>query len=490
MARVNIPVLRAAKLALVSKIGTQAVFLGLKNDKLRSIIKQRLISFIKDEMRRDVPVWGEAIQKDKADMLIAMLESAVRNIERGIIGDSSLRKMVDLLLSRILVKEAILDKIRAFEERYGCKPPGFIVLSPYGGCNLACKGCYAASLPSIKLTLPWKIVCRILEEKVNEWGSFFTVISGGEPFLYSSDGFTLLDLFEKFNDQFFLVYTNGTMITKDVARRLAELGNVTPAISVEGFEEETDRRRGKGTYAMILQAFENLREAKVPFGISVTGDRTNADIILSDEFIERYFFEIGATYMWLFQYMPIGRGIDISLLIPPDKRLEMYRRTWYLVREKKLFIADFWNSGTCANGCMAAGSVWGGGYIYIDWCGHITPCAFVPYYRKTIQEIYDAGGTITDAFLDPFFVAFRNWQKSYVNPENMTESNLIAPCPYRDHYCEIKKIIVDYNAMPIDKPSDEAIKSESYHYGMCSYGTTFAGLSQKEWVEFLDGEKS
>jgi MoaA/NifB/PqqE/SkfB family radical SAM enzyme len=37
---------------------------------------------------------------------------------------------------------------------------------------------------------------------------------------------------------YFLFFTNGTLITKEVAEKLAQLGNVTPAISVEGFEKE------------------------------------------------------------------------------------------------------------------------------------------------------------------------------------------------------------------------------------------------------------
>lgn len=70
--------------------------------------------------------------------------------------------------------------------------------------------------------------------------------------MYKSEGKTLLDIFEKYNDMFFLVYTNGTLITPEIAKRLAKLGNATPAISVEGYEKETDERRGKGVYKKFL----------------------------------------------------------------------------------------------------------------------------------------------------------------------------------------------------------------------------------------------
>jgi len=81
------------------------------------------------------------------------------------------------------------------------------------------------------------------------------------------------------------MYTNGTLIDRECAARLAELGNVTPAISVEGWEKETDERRGKGVFRKIMQAMENLRNAGVPYGILVTATRENAEILLAEPFI-------------------------------------------------------------------------------------------------------------------------------------------------------------------------------------------------------------
>lgn len=84
-----------------------------------------------------------------------------------------------------------------------------------------------------------ELIDRILTES-QEIEAYLYTTSGGEPFI----GLDLLDLYAKHNDCEFLVYTNGTLIDDSLAERLAELGNVGPAISVEGFEEETDGRRG------------------------------------------------------------------------------------------------------------------------------------------------------------------------------------------------------------------------------------------------------
>jgi len=139
--------------------------------------------------------------------------------------------------------------------------------------------------------------------------------------MYKSEGKTLLDIFEKYNDMLFLAYTNGTVINEEITQRLMESANATPAISVEGFEKETDERRGIGTHRKILETFERLRQAGVPFGISVTATNKNADVLLTDEFYDFYFKEQGACYMWQFQLMPIGRGKDeIDLMVKPERR--------------------------------------------------------------------------------------------------------------------------------------------------------------------------
>ncbi|MFQ6033179.1 MAG: radical SAM protein, partial [Candidatus Zixiibacteriota bacterium] len=196
------------------------------------------------------------------------------------------------------------DKMDAFREKFGYAPPGFLTISPGGACNLHCENCYAGDLSQDHDKLDFDIVDRIITEKTNNWGSFFTVISGGEPFMWRSQGKGILDLAERHADNYFLIYTNGTLIDENKAKKMAELGNITLAISVEGFEEETDKRRGLGVYQKILKAFENLREAGVPFGISLTATKENAELLLSDEFIDFYFNQQGAIYGWIFQYMP------------------------------------------------------------------------------------------------------------------------------------------------------------------------------------------
>ena len=312
------------------------------------------------------------VQEDKYAAIVALLHSSLRTIDRGIVSTHVMERFFEVYLNNVLLVD--YDKLR---ERLGFSPPSFLVIAPSGRCNLHCTGCYACSDSSDTAELDYDTFDRILTEKEQLWGSCFTVITGGEPFLWKDQGKDLIDMAAKHSSNLFMVYTNGTLIDEELARRLEQVGNLTPAISVEGFEQETDQRRGTGVHQHVLNAFKNLRKAGVPFGVSATGTRHNWDIITSDAFADYYFIEQGATYGWIFQYMPIGRKHTLDLMVTPEQRLEMLKRTWHLVRDKRVFVADFWNSGALADGCISAGRA--GGYMYVQWDGDVTPCAFIPY---------------------------------------------------------------------------------------------------------------
>jgi len=424
------------------------------------------------------------VQQDKCDCLSALLYGVDRNIDRGLISKHVLNQLLTVLLDNVLCNQEA--RARA-ADRLGFQPPGFLLVSPGKRCNLHCKGCYACSDARSAAKLDWNTFDRILTEKEDLWASHFAVISGGEPFLWEDDGHDLLDMAAKHRSNFFMVYTNGTLINKETASRLEALGNVSPAISVEGFETETDRRRGKGVYRQVLTAFDNLRQAGVPFGISATALRDNWDVVTSDRFNDFYFTDQGATYAWIFQYMPIGRKHTLDLMVTPEQRLEMFRRTWRTVRERRLFVADFWNSGTAANGCIAGGRP--GGYLYVNWDGNVTPCAFVPYAAANINDVYRAGGNLNTILFSPFFKRIRQWQDSYgyTQPAEAT-GNWLCPCIIRDHFRQCLEAGRACGVKPIDADAEAALADPEYHRGMVEYGESWKRLSAPMWREHYMGQ--
>jgi MoaA/NifB/PqqE/SkfB family radical SAM enzyme len=408
----------------------------------------------------------------------SVLNTVVKNLDKHNYSKKSIEKII-----KIVVSDSTFNKINKpserseqFKSQYGDYPPGFITLSPTQRCNLHCTGCYASSDQTTVPTLPYSIVDRIIGEVYYVFGRRFVVISGGEPFLYKSEGKTLIDVFKKYNDIFFLVYTNGTLITEEVAQKLAELGNVTPAISIEGFEMETDERRGNGVHKRILKTFENLRNAGVPFGISVTATRKNCDMLLKDDFYDYYFEEQGATYMFQFQFMPIGRGKEtFDLMVEPKKRIQLYKAWERLLEEKRYPVADFWNSALLTNGCIAYGRM--GGYLYIDWNGNIMPCVFVPYYEDNIIDLYREGKSLVDATKSLLMKRGKKWQTEYFNSQDY---NYLMPCSIRDHYRNFRENIFTEESKPENLQAEEALIDESYYQQMEDYDLELEELSRRE----------
>ncbi len=119
--------------------------------------------------------------------------------------------------------------------------PFVVTMSPTMRCNLNCRGCYSG-LYSKQGELSEAELDRLFTE-CKSMGDYFVVLTGGEPYLLKD---SLLRLFRKHNDMYFLTFTNGTMLDEPLVDELARLGNVAPALSLEGFEAETDRRRGRG----------------------------------------------------------------------------------------------------------------------------------------------------------------------------------------------------------------------------------------------------
>ncbi len=417
---------------------------------------------------------SERVAEDLFYMMKGMLGSALRI--------HWTRSSLNAFVRAIFLNEDLKRIKKEWEEKYGEGPPGFLVISPTKFCNLACPNCYANAATK-RDELEYWVVERILREAMSLWGVRFFVLSGGEPFVYRSEGKGILDLAEEFSDCIFMSYTNGLLISEGVARRLSELGNLTPAISVEGFEETTDSRRGKGTFKRILAVMERLRRNKVLFGISLTATRFNCEEILSDAFIDFFFNKMGASYGWIFHYMPLGRDVDVSLMPSPKQRLWMWQRSWEIVKKKGIMLADFWNHGTVSHGCIAGGRE--GGYLHINWHGDVAPCVFFPFAVSNIKDIYRAGGNLNDVLQTPFFKAVRNWQRRYgfFSRSDGRDSDWLRPCPIRDHFLEARAIIKEYGARPIDYAPHQILDEEGYIRGMESYDKELQELTLPIWRE-------
>ncbi len=420
------------------------------------------------------------VQEDKYYMARSIFRSIERIIEKGGLSQESIDGLIRVFLGNVFFGG--LCKRLEYHERYSEHPPLFMTVSPTKRCNLHCKGCYADSGVEFRETLGWSVFAKALEQARDFWGMRFFVISGGEPLLYKDEGKSILDIYEKYSDSYFLMYTNGTLITEKVAKRMAELGNVTPAISVEGLKKETDERRGEGVFEKILKAMNNLKEAGVPFGLSVTATRHNIEVITSDSFRDFFFDEMGAMYAWIFQYMPIGRKFTLDLMPTPQQRAGLYEWEWNLMRKKDIFVADFWSTATASDGCIAGARP--GGYFYINWDGNVMPCVFVPYSVDNVYKAFKEGRSLNDIIHSGYFKDIRNWQNDYgYNKPPHEHKNWIMPCFIRDHHGRFLEVARKHNVKPADEDAAVALNDEEYNMGLIKYDKEMQELTDPVWKE-------
>jgi len=350
---------------------------------------------------------------------------------------NSKKKLITNLFSNAMFEGT--RKRQEIFEKEKWRPPFFFVLSPTMRCNLKCTGCYAAQYTKQDVITTEQIDKIFTEAK--DLGIYFVTISGGEPF-YRED---LLDIWKKHNDMFFLVYTNGTLIDEKMAEKLADLGNVAPAISVEGFKEETDKRRGPGVYEKISNAWKYLKEKGVLFGFSATCTKYNAEIIYSDEFID-FMIEQGALFGWYFQYIPIGRMPDTSLMASPEQRAWARDKLEHIRNTRPIILADFWNDGHLAGGCIAGGRV----YFHINSQGDIEPCVFTHFTKDNIKDT-----TIRQALQSDLFKAIQKRQPY--------SKNLMCPCMIIDNPTVLREIVAETGARP-SYTGAESIITESAQF--------------------------
>lgn len=351
-------------------------------------------------------------------------------------------RMLTKVINSWIIEGAFLGKPRRekISRELGVMVPAAILIDPISACNLRCEGCWAGEYSKTDRLDP-ELFSRIIAE-AKEIGIHWIVLSGGEPFVYPQ----LLDVVGEHPDSFFMAYTNGTLIDEKKADRLAELGNFTPSFSLEGWREQTDARRGAGTFEKVMKAMDLLRERGVFFGASVTAMRHNVEELFSDAFID-FLIEKGVLYIWSFHYVPVGRNPNVHLMLTPEQRIWLVHRVSELRRSKAVFIADFWNDGYFTEGCIAGGRQ----YFHINAAGDVEPCAFVHFAVDNIK-----GKSLKEVLKNPFF---RLYQKKI--PFN---ANHLAPCPIIDAPAALREMVREVGARPTHKDAEEVLEGEVAAY--------------------------
>ena len=341
----------------------------------------------------------------------------------------------------------------AIREEEGCNVPWAILLDPTSACNLHCTGCWAAEYGN-RLNLTFDELDSIVTQG-KELGTYMYIFTGGEPLVRKKD---IIALCEKHSDCEFLSFTNGTLIDEAFCLEMLRVKNFVPAISLEGFENSNDGRRGDGVFERVMTAMRLLKEHKLPFGISTCYTSMNYKDISSEEFFDMI-IDAGALFIWFFHYMPVGNGAAPQLLPTPEQRTEMYHKIREYRGRKPIFSMDFQNDAQYVGGCIAGGRR----YLHINAKGDVEPCVFVHYSNANIRDC-----TLLEALKSPIFMAYHDGQ-----PFN---DNMLRPCPMLENPEKIRAMVKETGARSTDYESPETIDS------LCDRCTPYA----KDWAPMAD----
>ena len=343
-------------------------------------------------------------------------------------------------------------------DKYNCNAPWAILLDPTSACNLRCTGCWAAEY-GYKLNLTLETIDSIIRQG-KEIGCYMYIYTGGEPLVRKAD---LIKLCEMHPDCEFLSFTNGTLIDEAFCQELLRVKNFVPAISLEGFEEANDSRRGQGVYEKVMRAMTLLHDNGLPFGISVCYTSRNYKDVSSDEFVDKI-ISMGALFVWYFHYMPVGQAATPELMLKPDQRLEMIKKIREFRGTKPIFAMDFQNDGAAVGGCIAGGRK----YLHINAKGDVEPCVFIHYSNVNIHDV-----SLLDALRSPLFQAYHDNQ-----PFN---DNHLRPCPMLENPERLRQLVKETGAVNTDYQDPESVDH------LCDktavYSEEWKPVAEEQWAK-------
>ncbi len=268
-------------------------------------------------------------------------------------------------------------KTRAKWETQGIHVPPILVISVTSKCNLHCEGCYHQALRSqtdaeMSDERLWKLV-----EEAKELGISFIVLGGGEPLMRPN----ILDLSKETPEIMFMMFTNGQLINDEALKKIAENRNVVPLLSLEGYQIDTDGRRGSGVYSVLLQSIAKLKKKEVFWGTSLTMTRSNFAEVTDEKFIKQL-ADSGCKFFMLVEYTPVIAGTENWVLSEEQKAKVIAIRNGFRQKFPALFIALPWDEDEIG-GCLSAGR----GFVHISAEGNVEPCPFIAYSDTNLKNM-------------------------------------------------------------------------------------------------------
>lgn len=272
-------------------------------------------------------------------------------------------------------------KIRQEHDKNGQNIPAFLIASVTSSCNLHCVGCYSRANNSCSDEVPQNQLTDDEWEDIftqaKELGISFIVLAGGEPLLRD-------DIIKKainYPEILFPIFTNGTMLDGKYLKIFDDNRNLVPILSIEGDENITDARRGKGVYSKLVDSMEVMKKNNIIFGASLTFTKGNLKSLVSREYIDKL-HDFGCKVVFFIEYVPVNE--QTKDLAPSDSERELLLDNIEQLRNEysDMLFLSFPGDEKDSGGCLAAGR----GFFHINSHGGAEPCPASPYSDINVRD--------------------------------------------------------------------------------------------------------
>ncbi|HIC91723.1 MAG TPA: radical SAM protein [Syntrophaceae bacterium] len=258
-------------------------------------------------------------------------------------------------------------------------------------CNLNCVHCYCNLAASNKVAarkeLNYEEICDIIDQVV-EQGCLWLLFTGGEPLIRKD--FIDIYTYAKKKGLIIILFTNGTLITPEIANYLKEWPPFSVEISLYGITKETYESvtRTRGSFDRCIEGIHLLLEKKIPLKLKTTVMTINLHEIWD---IKRYAHNLGLD----FRFDPIinprldGDKQPCQYRIAPQEVVKLDLKDKDRLREWKEFCEKFLGPGNpeiiynCGAGLAS---------FHIDPYGKLQICGMVKNPNFNLKQGKFRGG--------------------------------------------------------------------------------------------------
>jgi heme b synthase len=328
-------------------------------------------------------------------------------------------------------------------------------------CNLACIHCRASATSGpYSGELDTKEALRLLDQ-IAEVAKPIIILTGGEPLL-RPDIYKIANYGTQKGLRMVMA-TNGTLLTPEITKKLADAGIQRISVSLDGATSESHDtfRKVDGAFDGTLQGIKLIKDAGIEFQINTTITKSNLNQIPQ---IQALADQLGAAAHHIFLLVPTGRG---KYIIDQEIDSAEYEATlnWFydqhessslqlkatcaphyyrILRQRAKADGKSVSFQTHGLDAVTRGCLGGIGFCFISHTGIVQPCGYLDLNCGDIRKA---------SFADI-------WSKSDIFSSLRNFDNLKGKCGH----CEFKRVCGGCRARAYEATGDYLAQEP-----LCSY---------------------